>query len=217
MIEPPRCEAQRGLKIFGLEIWHLFQDLLRREACCEEVEHVADADPHAPNTRPPAALLGVDCDSVGDRVHGRDNTNRTAAMWTCPDCNHRFTSRNLPHSCGRHRIEEHFAGKDPVVRKIWRRLAQVVRSCGKVTIYAQKSRIVCMVDVRFASAVVRKKSIECGLWLDRRVEHPSLARVLPLARGAYHYFLFNDPAEIDDAFAALVREAYASHARAARR
>ena len=138
-------------------------------------------------------------------------------MWTCPKCRHRFASRNLWHSCGRHRIEEHFEGKDPIVRKIWRRFAEIVRSCGKVTIYAQKSRIVCMVDVRFGHAIVRKSSIECGLWLDRRAEHPALIRVLPLPRDSYiHTFRFRDPAELDDAFAVLVREAYAAHAHTAR-
>ena len=137
-------------------------------------------------------------------------------LWTCPECRHRFASKNLSHSCGRHRIADHFAGKDPIVRKIWRRFTRVVRDCGKVTIYAQKTRIVCMVEVRFASAIVRRRSIECGLWLDRRIEHPALTRLLPLSPGAYHYFVFTDPEQIDDAFAALVRESYAAHARARR-
>ena len=104
------------------------------------------------------------------------------------------------------------------MRKIWRRFAQIVRSCGKVTIYAQKSRIVCMVDVRFGGAIVRKSALECGLWLDRRAEHPTLIRITEVGRDSYvHSFRFRDPAEMDDSFVALVREAYAAHAHTAKR
>jgi hypothetical protein len=138
-----------------------------------------------------------------------------SAMWKCPKCGHRFASRNLWHSCGRYRIADHFRGKDPAVRRTYRRFAEVVRSCGKVTIYAQKSRIVCMVDVRFAGAVARKKWLECGMWLDRKAAHPALVRIERFSAGSYgHYFRFRDPSEIDEAFASLLREAYGSHSRA---
>jgi hypothetical protein len=135
----------------------------------------------------------------------------------CPKCGHRFATRNLWHSCGRYHVADHFAGKAPSVLRTYRRFAQAVRSCGKVTIYAQKSRIVCMVDVRFANVVARKNWLECGLWLDRKAEHPALRRIVPLSRDSYgHSFRFDDPSQIDDAFVALLREAYASHATTAR-
>lgn len=137
--------------------------------------------------------------------------------WRCPKCGHRFASRNLWHSCGRYRLKDHFVGKEPNVRRIYRRFAQIVRSCGKVTIYAQKTRIICMGTVRFAGAVARKRWLECGLWLDRKAEHPALVRTETFGRGSFgNYFRFTDPSLIDDAFIALVREAYASHSRTAR-
>jgi len=138
-------------------------------------------------------------------------------VWKCPECGHRFASRNLSHSCGRYRIADHFHGVAPVIQRTYRRFAQVIRSCGDVTIYAQKTRIVCMVDVRFASAIVRKNSLECGLWLDRRAAHPALVRIEELNRAMYHYFRFNEPSQIDSEFERLVQEAYAAHSRAARR
>jgi len=137
--------------------------------------------------------------------------------WKCPSCGHRFASANLWHSCGRYRIADHLAGKDPIVKRMYRRFVQLVRSCGKVTIYAQKTRIVCMVDVRFAGAVLRKHSLECGLWLDREAPHPARVRIEPLGRGSYaNYFRFTDPSQLDESFASLVREAHASHSRTAR-
>jgi len=123
----------------------------------------------------------------------------------------------MSHSCGRYRFAEHFRNVAPVIKQTYRRFTQIVRTCGTVTIYAQKTRIVCMVDVRFASVVVRKNSLECGLWLDRRVTHPALSRIETFKNAEYHYFRFNDPSQLDSGFELLVREAYTSHARPSRR
>lgn len=138
--------------------------------------------------------------------------------WTCPKCGHRFASRNLSHSCGRHRIADHFAGRDPLVKRIYLRFVQLVRACGKVTIYAQKTRIVCMRDVRFAAITPRAHGLECNLWLDRDVAHPALHHTLPIGGGRsfVHYFRFDDPAQLDDTFAALVAESYAAHSGTAK-
>jgi Domain of unknown function (DUF5655) len=121
------------------------------------------------------------------------------------------------HSCGRHRIADHLTGKDPAVKQLYRKLVGMLRSCGEVTIYAQKTRIVCMVDVRFASIVVRKGSIDCGLWLTRRAEHPALVRIETFGPHSYgNTCRFTDPSQLDETFAALVKEAHAAHALTAR-
>lgn len=133
-------------------------------------------------------------------------------LWKCPRCGHRFVTKNLWHSCGRHRVEEHFEGKDPVVRRIYRAFVKRVRACGPVTIYAQKSRIVCMRAVRFAAASTRKRSFACHLWMERQTEHPSMVKVETLGpRSVLNHFRFTDPSQVDDAFGALVAEAYSSH------
>ena len=117
-------------------------------------------------------------------------------------------TRNLWHSCGRYRLADHFVGRQPVVRRIFARLRQLVRACGPVTVYAQKTRIVFQVRVRFTGAVTRQRSLEAGVWLKRRAAHPRLARLEVLGREYLHYFRFTDPAQLDRAFAALVKEAY---------
>jgi len=133
-------------------------------------------------------------------------------LWTCPRCRHKFVTRNLWHSCGRYRVEAHFAGTEPVVRRVYRKVVTLVRACGPVTIYAQKSRIVCMVRVRFAAFVVRKGSLICALWLTRRAEHPAIVRLEGLGpRSFANSFRFTDPAQVDDAFVALLRAVYAAH------
>ena len=99
-----------------------------------------------------------------------------------------------------------------MVRRIYRALTKLVRSCGPVTVYAQKTRIVCMVQVRFASIVTRKNALTCGLWLRRPVEHPAIVRTDRYGPDLYYpFFNFTDPSQLDDAFADLVREAYEAH------
>lgn len=74
-----------------------------------------------------------------------------------------------------------------------------------------------MVDVRFASVIVRRNALECGLWLDRRVAHPALHKIETYKNAEYHYFRFSDPSQLDPEFERLVQEAYAAHGRSVRR
>jgi len=131
-------------------------------------------------------------------------------LWICPRCRHRFVTANLWHSCGRYKLADHFRGKDPIVRKLFDRFMAVVRRAGRVTMYPQKTRIVCMVRVRFAGASTTRGTLNAHLWLKRRAEHPALRRVEFIPPGEHlHYFKFERLGEFDRGFAALVREAYA--------
>jgi len=138
-----------------------------------------------------------------------DARRRARPLWRCPRCGHRFVTRNLWHSCGRHRLADHFAGKPANLRATFRRWVAVARSCGPVTVYAQKTRIVIQARVRFAGAVVRQEWLDAGLWLRRRVTHPRVHRIEDFGRLGYGvHFRLTAPADIDDRLAALVREAY---------
>ncbi len=131
-------------------------------------------------------------------------------LWTCPECGHRFVTKNLWHSCGRYRLSDHFADKDPMVRKLFQHLRRLVRACGPTTVYAQKTRIVFQGRVRFAGVVARRRWLDVGLWLARRVTHPTLQRVEGVAPLCYgHFFRFHALEEFDAAFTALLAEAYA--------
>lgn len=131
-------------------------------------------------------------------------------LWTCPKCGHRFVTRNLWHSCGRHTLASHFAGKPRELRATFDRFLALARACGPVTVYAQKTRIVFQTRVRFAGAVVRRDWVDAGMWLKRRVRHPRLHRTESFGRLGYGlHFRLEHPAEVDEALAALMREAYA--------
>ena len=142
------------------------------------------------------------------------NTHKTMRspqrpLWRCPRCGHTFVTKNLWHSCGRYRIADHFRGKPRILRQTFERLVKVARSGGKITVYAQKTRIVIQNRVRFAGVVVRSESLDVGLWLKRRVEHPLIRRVESLGRLGFgiHYYL-GAPEDIDEAMVESVQEAY---------
>ncbi|HVT58638.1 MAG TPA: DUF5655 domain-containing protein [Thermoanaerobaculia bacterium] len=130
-------------------------------------------------------------------------------LWQCPKCGHRFVTRNLWHSCGRYRLADHFAGKPRSIKQTFDRFVAVARSCGPVTVYAQKTRIVLQVRVRFASAVVHREWLDAGMWLKRRAEHPRLHRVEDFGRlGFGLHFRLREPGDVDEALTELIREAY---------
>jgi hypothetical protein len=116
---------------------------------------------------------------------------------------------NIWHSCTNYSLEYHFEGTDHVVREIFDKIVELVKECGPVTVYAQKTRIVFQVRVRFGGAVVHKRSLDASLWLTRKAAHPRLRRVESFnPRDHGHYFRFTDAAQVDAGFRRLVREAY---------
>jgi len=131
-------------------------------------------------------------------------------LWTCPKCGHQFVTRNMSHSCSNYPLEYHFAGKDPALRKLFDRYVEFVERCGPVTVYAQKSRITFQTRGRFTNVVVRKRWLECSLWLKRRVESPLFHRVDSFGpRDRVHYFRLSDESQLSDELEEFVREAYA--------
>jgi hypothetical protein len=116
---------------------------------------------------------------------------------------------NIWHSCTQVELASHFEGKPPQLHRTFERFVDLARACGSVTVYAQKTRIVIQARVRFAGAVVRKDWLDAGLWLKRRAEHPRLVRIESLGTAGFgHHFRLSRPEEVDEALAALMREAY---------
>jgi hypothetical protein len=93
---------------------------------------------------------------------------------------------------------------------VFRAWLGAARDCGPVTAYAQKTRIVFQVRVRFAGAVVHGTWLDGSLWLKRRADHPRLYRVENFGRLGYgHHFRLERVGDIDRALRSLMREAYA--------
>jgi hypothetical protein len=130
-------------------------------------------------------------------------------LWKCPKCGHRFVTKNLWHSCVKVPLAAHFRGKPRERKQTFDRWLAAARACGRVTAYAQKSRITFMARVRFAGAVVHTSYVDAGLWLRRKVDHPRLRKIEDFGRlGQVHHFRLERPEDVDSALEALVREAY---------
>lgn len=131
-------------------------------------------------------------------------------LWKCPECGHKFVTKNLSHSCGRHRLADHFVGVDPVIHRTFNRWRAVAEANGPVTVYAQKTRIIFMVRVRFGGASVRKTWLDARLWLKRKPSHPLMHRLHDYGSIGYDFHVkLTHPSQVDARLEALMREAYA--------
>lgn len=69
MIEAADGELQAGGNIFRFEVRQFFKDLLLRESCSQQIEHIDNPNPHPTDTRTPATLLRVHRDALDKFAH----------------------------------------------------------------------------------------------------------------------------------------------------
>ncbi len=113
------------------------------------------------------------------------------------------------HSCGRFSLEALFARSEPHVFQLYKRIEDLVRSCGPVTAIPQKSRIVFQVRVRFLGVVPRKSYLQCGFGFARRNENARFYKIEQYApRWISHYCRIESEEQLDDEFMSWIREAY---------
>jgi hypothetical protein len=130
-------------------------------------------------------------------------------MWRCPDCRRQFANRNQSHSCGRHTLASHFAGKPKTVRALFDRLLTLAKKNGPVVVLPEKTRIAFQVRMSFAAFVIRKNWVDGHVVLARRLENPRFRRIETFSpRNHLHAFRFQHIDEIDDEVAAWFAEAY---------
>jgi len=131
-------------------------------------------------------------------------------LWSCPRCGARFVSANMWHSCGRFRVQDLFARSDPHVVALYRKYKRMVERCGPVTTIPQKTRLVFMVRMRFASIYPRKSYLCAAFVLTRRLPpDPRIVRVERYAPQCLGHWLHIDRAdELDATVQAWLREAY---------
>jgi hypothetical protein len=129
------------------------------------------------------------------------------ALWKCPECGHRFVTRNLWHSCSNYTLDHHFADKGPGIRALFNEFVAFVEPFGPFTIIPQKTRIAFQVRVRFAACTVRKDRLDVHLWLKRKAEHPLFNRYELIPPDNHlHYFRLTDPEQLDSTLAQIMRE-----------
>ena len=143
----------------------------------------------------------------------------TTPTWRCPACGAPFAAHNASHSCVRVDAGAHFATADPRVRAAFDRLVELASVDGPIPVVAQKTRIVLAAPMRFLAVEVHRARLTGHLFLERAAAHHVVTEIVPNAydTGLFmHRFSIESAEQLDDAFAAIVREAAARVGRRAR-
>jgi hypothetical protein len=130
-------------------------------------------------------------------------------LWKCPKCGARFVTANIWHSCGRYSLKMLFAKSEPNVRRLFRKLTRMVRSCGPSTMLPQKTRVVFMTRVRFVAVYPRKRALEIGIELSARHPHPHFHKIESYSRHVHgHYLRIENENQLDAQVKRWLRESY---------
>jgi uncharacterized protein DUF5655 len=136
-------------------------------------------------------------------------TKRAKSLWICPDCGRQFVSVNRNHSCGRYSLEDHFIGKEPIVRALYDTLLQTLERFGPVGVFPLKTRIVFQAEVQFAAAMPRKRWLDGYIWLRRQAAHPRIHKMeMGIFRDFGHIFRLASSEDLDEGLIDLLHEAY---------
>ncbi|GAA3237404.1 DUF5655 domain-containing protein [Nonomuraea helvata] len=130
--------------------------------------------------------------------------------WTCPECDREFGRARQSHVCVPGcTVDETFAPHPPVYREIYDRLVGRLRRLGPLHEDAVRVGVFLKSERKFAE--IRPKARSLNLWLElpRQVEHPLIARALPIAGGrTAHVFKLNRVADVDEQILDWMAEAY---------
>src|ERR1044072_1122351 len=102
-------------------------------------------------------------------------------LWQCPACGRAFANANQSHACGRYALEDHFAGKPPLVRAIYQAFLAMLEEIGPVTVLPEKTRIPFQTRMSFAQLTVRRHWVLGHFVLARRVEEPAFTTVATIS------------------------------------
>jgi len=132
------------------------------------------------------------------------------ALWRCSECDRTFANRNQTHTCARLRtVDDHFAGKDALVRELFDAFVARLRAIGDFSILPEKTRIAFHVRMSFAQITPRRQHLDGHLVLARRADDPLFRKVETIsARNHVHHFRLTAAADLSPAFIAFMREAY---------
>lgn len=132
-----------------------------------------------------------------------------APLWQCPQCGRFFANRNQSHSCSRHTMDEHLAGKSPHAIALFQCFSDLVKSCGDLRVLPEKTRIAFQVRMSFAAVSLRRDRLVGHVVLARRLESPRFIKIETISpRNHVHSFSFSSREEMDSEVLAWLREAY---------
>jgi uncharacterized C2H2 Zn-finger protein len=136
-------------------------------------------------------------------------TKRRPALWRCPRCGERFTTRNQWHACGTYDLAALFARSQPIVRRLYDRFLEIVDESGPVRVIPQKTRIAIQVRMRFAALMPQREALKGHLVLARRCPSERFEKIETYSpRNHLHVFRLRSEDDLDEQFRRFIRDAY---------
>ena len=131
-------------------------------------------------------------------------------LWTCPNCGNEFVNKNQYHSCNRYTLASLFEGKPDHIKTLFDRFRDIVEACGPVKVVAYHDSVGFMVRVRFARAVPKKRWLDIGFWLTKRVEDVRFHEIETLDPNTHvHLLRVTEVDQLDDQVSEWTRDSYA--------
>lgn len=140
------------------------------------------------------------------------SVERQTRSWRCPRCGRRFARRNQNHACGADWTEgRHLAQRPRRVVESYRRFLSLARVNGPIELAPTKSYVGVRGTRRnFAGLTPTDEALQGFIVAARRIKDARLRDAIPYQRNLYiHHFSVDTPAELDEDFAAWIREGYA--------
>jgi uncharacterized Zn-finger protein len=128
--------------------------------------------------------------------------------WTCPRCGRRFRKPNTQHVCERHRVEDHLDRATPHALALYRGLVDLAAECGEFFEEATKTAISLKTPGIFMTIGLRKKWINCSIWLPEPLHHPRIRHNYPVSNMYAVHFRISDPEELDTQLKNWLCQAY---------
>ena len=136
--------------------------------------------------------------------------NINKPLWTCPKCKQKFTTKNLWHSCTQFTADEFFAGKDPEIKKLYKKFVKFVKQCGPVYININKTRISIQGKMRFCGVSrVLKDGLLIAFLLNRKFENKRIIKYEYLPPGYHiHRMKIKNEKDLDKQLLGWIKESY---------
>ena len=107
-------------------------------------------------------------------------------------------------------VEQHFAGKDPLVREIYDRLLSEIAKIGEVTEDPKKTSIHLNRRTAFAGVATRKSSLVLTLKASEDIRSPRVKKHEQVSAKRWHLeVLLTSPGDVDAELVAWLKAAYA--------
>ena len=130
-------------------------------------------------------------------------------MWTCPECNRQFKSRNQPHSCGNFNIEKVFKKYSSTIFQLFYQIHNEVISFGKMNVNPVKNGVMYSVNSTFLALKPHKNYLAVEFVSDQKHDEFPVEKCVRIAKSKYANILqIDSPSAIDNQLVRWLHEAY---------